>query len=196
MIEYSYSTPVVYDGEYYLSETEATWAAYFDECGMPFEHEANTFELPAGDFYTPDFFLPEQDAYLEVKSGNIDADAVYKIGKLARSLGKTGILVDGKPHNMNVYFFSPTSDKFLYPSGGRPAEAASDFRLNKANFLFPNKKVVFEGWLQPRIKISQEIMKHAIAARDTKMAVAGLEHKAAYHSRKSLQRAEARALVV
>jgi len=113
-------TPVEYRDQYFDSLTEARWAAYFDAAGMPFVREPETFEfltaeLKFGDhvipvrrtLYTPDYFLAEQDIYVEVKNGNIDYSAVSKLSDLVMRSGKPGLLIDGKPGTAAFYAFSP-----------------------------------------------------------------------------------------
>ena len=51
---------------------ERELAAIFDELGIPWEYEPHTFVLERGpkgnvtEAFTPDFYLPDQDMYVEV----------------------------------------------------------------------------------------------------------------------------------
>lgn len=110
MSEYEFCLPASYENTSYDSMTEARWAAYFDLAGMPYVHEPETFELSKKEWYTPDFFLPEQDTYVEVKNGNIDWLACSKFAAFIRRIGKTGLLLNGSPHGFAGYFFSPESE--------------------------------------------------------------------------------------
>lgn len=118
--EDSYGTPHTYRGDDYDSWTEAVWAAYFDVAKMPYEHEPCTFEYPSytqsdgetyipTSFYTPDFFLPEQDCFVDIKNGNAKQE-FGKIARLAKDIGKATLLLDGKPWNAAAYFYSPDSN--------------------------------------------------------------------------------------
>ena len=131
MYEERYGNQTQYKGEYFDSETEAAWAAYFDAAGMPYQHEPETFILEGflgRHIYTPDYYLPEQDTYVENKSNSITLEACDKLAALARSIGKACIMTDGKPHNMIVYFFAPTSTKKSYEVS-RPYNHYADLDL-------------------------------------------------------------------
>lgn len=104
-----YGYPAQYNGEYFDSQTEAAWAAYFDAVNIEWEREPETFELFPGDYYTPDYYVSTWDSYLEVKNGNADEDTYMHLGILARKLGKATILAHGKPHNLFLEIFSPKS---------------------------------------------------------------------------------------
>lgn len=65
-----------YKGNYFRSRLEARWAVFFDEVGIKYQYESVGFEigqgyeLPNGKKtinYLPDFYLPDFDAYLEIK---------------------------------------------------------------------------------------------------------------------------------
>lgn len=116
-----------FDGEYYDSQTEAAWAAYLTEHGVEFQHEPATYKLPAGQLYTPDFFLPEMDAYIEAKNGNADNLAAYKLSLLTYATGRQGFIVDGKPHYATVYAYTP--EWTLKPSTG--SRLQYDHRLTR-----------------------------------------------------------------
>lgn len=114
--EDNFGQPAEYNGEYHDSQTQAAWAAYFTAAEMPYVTEPETFYIK--DFntiYTPDFFLPEQDTYVEVKNGNINWMASFKIAMLARRTGKMGLLINGMPHNMSLFCFGSESTNF--PNG-------------------------------------------------------------------------------
>lgn len=107
----TYGQPAMYSGEYYDSRTEATWAAYFDIVGIPYQHEPARFKLPVQNYpYTPDFRLYD-DIYAEIKNGNIDPQVALRAHYLARSFGRTVLLIDGMPINMTVYVFGGHTTK-------------------------------------------------------------------------------------
>lgn len=64
------SKETVVDGVRYRSRTEARWAVFFRSLGVEFVYEPERIELSSGETYLPDFYLPEFDAYLEVKADN------------------------------------------------------------------------------------------------------------------------------
>jgi hypothetical protein len=63
----SIETP--YDGNLYASLLEARWAVFFDNAGIPFEYEYVGYKLGelGKTWYLPDFWLPEQQVWVEVK---------------------------------------------------------------------------------------------------------------------------------
>lgn len=60
-----------YAGCRFRSRLEARWAVYLDKCGIKWEHEPEGFKLESGEWYLPDFYLPGEDAWLEVKSDHL-----------------------------------------------------------------------------------------------------------------------------
>lgn len=58
--------PTWFGGILYRSQTEARWAVFLVHMDIPFEYEERHFDL-GGIFYLPDFWLPKQNCWLEVK---------------------------------------------------------------------------------------------------------------------------------
>ena len=73
--------PTTYAGTTYRSRLEAVWATIFDQLGWYFEYEPEPIDLGHGIRYLPDFRLPAQEAWVEVK------------GPLNSRLSKTNTLV-------------------------------------------------------------------------------------------------------
>lgn len=109
-------TPIetIYKKYRFRSRLEARWAVFFDHCGIKYEYEPEGFVLSDGEKYLPDFYLPEQDAYVEVKSiGAInirfeDDEVWFEDGREKASkygcfihdavyAGHTAIIVQGDP---------------------------------------------------------------------------------------------------
>lgn len=66
----------IYKGVKFRSRLEARWAVFFDEYGLKWEYEPETFEISLWDsvkeerykdWYCPDFYLPELEMYIEIK---------------------------------------------------------------------------------------------------------------------------------
>jgi hypothetical protein len=57
-----------FKGTRYRSRTEACWAVFFDALGVDFSYEGEQVSLSNGEGYVPDFFIPDFDAYFEVKA--------------------------------------------------------------------------------------------------------------------------------
>src|SRR6516162_11146477 len=56
-----------YKGYLFRSRLEARWAVFYDALGIPYEYEKEGFDLGDGLFYLPDFWLPEQRLWVEIK---------------------------------------------------------------------------------------------------------------------------------
>ena len=70
-----------YNGYLFRSRLEARWAVFFDTLNIKYEYEPEGYELPDGTKYLPDFYLPDNDCYVEVKGKNRhlekDLDKIY-----------------------------------------------------------------------------------------------------------------------
>lgn len=85
-----YASPFIYNGIRFRSRLEAQWACYFDALRIPFDYESHTFDLDGGLIYTPDFYLPTFDVFLEVKPNDPEVRTTEraKADALARHLEK------------------------------------------------------------------------------------------------------------
>lgn len=55
-----------YAGCRFRSRLEARWAVFFDSLDVPWEYEAQGYDIN-GRWYLPDFYLPQSRTYVEVK---------------------------------------------------------------------------------------------------------------------------------
>jgi len=146
---------VMLNGEYFDSETEAAWALYFQNVGMPYVREYARFSFNSF-IYTPDFYLPEQDSFVEVKNGNADWLACYKLAEVARRAGKLCILANGKPHNFAVYFFGSQGTNVADRRATFPFNTYADAQLVRPQLLRAG---------EPANEDSRIILDAAMAAR-------------------------------
>lgn len=58
-----------YRGYRFRSRLEARWAVFFDAANIAWEYEKDGYNVN-GRHYLPDFYLPQQDAFFEVKGTN------------------------------------------------------------------------------------------------------------------------------
>lgn len=56
-----------YNGYRFRSRLEARWAVFFDALGIAWEYEVEGFNLGSDGWYLPDFWLPEFNAFVEIK---------------------------------------------------------------------------------------------------------------------------------
>jgi hypothetical protein len=80
--------PSVFKGVTYRSRMEARWAVFMTEAKIPFFYEPEGYHLEDGAFYLPDFYLPNQDAFMEIKNPLAPEDSKKKPIALSRLTGK------------------------------------------------------------------------------------------------------------
>lgn len=89
-----------FNGVDYRSRTEARWAVFFSELELVFDYEPERIQLSDGQNYLPDFYLPELNAYFEVKAANdaIVTAECYRARRLAADrIGQRVWLAAGAP---------------------------------------------------------------------------------------------------
>jgi hypothetical protein len=76
-----------YAGCHFRSRLEARWAVFFDVLGISWEYKPQGFQLPSC-WYLPDFWLPDLDAWWEVKGEELPENEVKPQCELAMECGK------------------------------------------------------------------------------------------------------------
>lgn len=56
-----------YDGYHFRSRQEARWAVFMNSLGVRYVYERQGYDLGSNGFYLPDFWIPHQDCWLEIK---------------------------------------------------------------------------------------------------------------------------------
>lgn len=92
-----------YAGCRFRSRLEARWAVFFDTLGIRWEYEPQGFDFPdmSGIFgndslftgrvmYLPDFWLPENEVWVEVKGPKPTEDDCRKVMRLGHEVGRLG----------------------------------------------------------------------------------------------------------
>lgn len=74
---------VEYNGKMFRSTWEVSVARFLDRLGVEWQYEPKSFFFTDGSRYTPDFFLPADNAYWEVK-GVFSRKSVEKIAEFRR----------------------------------------------------------------------------------------------------------------
>jgi hypothetical protein len=72
-----------YRGYRFRSRLEARWAVFFDALSVPWEYEKEGFDLGDGVLYLPDFWLPVQGYWFEVKGTRPSRSEIEKATRLA-----------------------------------------------------------------------------------------------------------------
>lgn len=84
-----------YNGYRFRSRLEARWAIFFDLVGIKYQYENEAFEIGKIN-YLPDFFLPEENYYIEIKPNDPPAEELEKIVSFAWH--KPILLLAGEPY--------------------------------------------------------------------------------------------------
>jgi len=79
--------PTEYNGIRFRSRLEARWAVFYDSLQIDYIYEEEGFALK-NVWYLPDFYLPAQDCYIEVKGPDPTHEEIRKADMLSQSLEK------------------------------------------------------------------------------------------------------------
>ena len=96
-----------YNGHRFRSRTEARWAVLFDHLGVEYHYEAEGYELSDGTRYLPDFYMPKEDCFFEIKGDVIADDAWLKPALLAAASKRDVYVLVGRPGQHEVTVFRP-----------------------------------------------------------------------------------------
>lgn len=78
----------VFDGHRFRSRREARWAVFYRALGVRYEYEPEGFDLGEAGLYLPDFWLPEQNCWIEIKPEAPSNPERSKASALATASGK------------------------------------------------------------------------------------------------------------
>jgi hypothetical protein len=86
-----------YNGYRFRSRLEARWAVFFDTLGVKYAYEPEGFVLDWGVRYLPDFWLIDEQCWVEIKPERPESNSIewQKCDLLARHSGHTVILFSG-----------------------------------------------------------------------------------------------------
>lgn len=79
------ATRTNYRGTWFASTLEADWAATFDAIDWDWQYEPVAVKLASGEHYRPDFYLPAQRVWCEVKGPH--NERISKVAELQAALG-------------------------------------------------------------------------------------------------------------
>lgn len=99
----------IYNGYKFRSRLEAKWAVYFDALRIKYEYEPEGYVFNDGTCYLPDFYLPQMEAYFEVKPHSISekdaCEAKEKLEYLAEGTNKFAMLCYGDPIDNEIQIY-------------------------------------------------------------------------------------------
>jgi hypothetical protein len=84
-----------YKGYKFRSRLEARWAVFFDTAEIAWEYEPEGYILSDGRKYLPDFYLPKENLYVEVKGVVPDDNVWDKLEKFSVEKNAPILLVCG-----------------------------------------------------------------------------------------------------
>lgn len=105
------AVPSTYRGVRMRSKLEARWAGILDSAALVWQYEPQVVDVGRHGLYRPDFWLPAQQTWLEVKGPHMQR--IDKTRALARSLGRDG----------QVLLATVAGVCWRVPAGGRPSQA-------------------------------------------------------------------------
>jgi hypothetical protein len=86
----------IYKGNKYRSRLEARWAVFYETLNIPYEYESQGYDLGEGLYYLPDFWMPDQDCYVEIKGSQPSENDEMKMRLLALQSDKPVFLFVGQ----------------------------------------------------------------------------------------------------
>ena len=108
----------IYNGYRFRSRLEARWAVFFDAGGIKYEYEPEGFDVGKDGCYLPDFYLPEEDIYVEVKPDRQNANAeILKAIGIVNRYKKILLVLREIPYSKDcgvwwypIYYYHPVSE--------------------------------------------------------------------------------------
>lgn len=91
-----------YKGYRFRSRLEARWAVFFDALGIEWEYEKEGYELSTGERYLPDFWIPANQLWVEVKGEEPSYEYRIKLERFCDSIDQPLLLVIGQPSDFNT----------------------------------------------------------------------------------------------
>lgn len=118
----------IYDGQRFRSRIAVRWAIFMDTLAVPYEYRPESFDL-GGTIYTPDFWLPEQQCWMDAGRDFPSPDTAKAARSLAalslkpvhlfcqptRLLQSEWVVANGTPHTPAAYAIR------YYPDGSYSA---------------------------------------------------------------------------
>lgn len=86
-----------YNGYRFRSRLEARWAVFFDALGIEYQYEPEGFDLGEAGWYLPDFWLPQQKYWIEIKGTAPTPSEMRKAHLLAEQSNTIAFILFGQP---------------------------------------------------------------------------------------------------
>lgn len=85
-----------YHGFKFRSRIEARWATFLDNLEIPYSYETEGYDLD-GTWYLPDFWLPQQECFIEIKGQEPTPEEIKKAKLLSLKSSKRVFIAQGAP---------------------------------------------------------------------------------------------------
>lgn len=110
----------VYNGYRFRSRLEARWAVFFDALAVKYQYEPEGFDLGPAGRYLPDFWLPDQKCWVEIKAVSPSKDEQAKASALAAASGKNVFIFFNEliPPDIDTNWYVTDSAWMFDSSGG------------------------------------------------------------------------------
>ncbi len=130
-----------YNGYIFRSRLEARWAIFFDALGIEYQYESEGYKGIDDLYYLPDFYLPEENVYVEVKPTDEKLRDDWKkilaaIDYDATPVSKGLLILGDIPNPNDVKWGSVPAFSFLYCHKGVVADKAAFFHRWYGKQLF------------------------------------------------------------
>jgi hypothetical protein len=103
-----------YKGYKFRSRLEARWAVFFDSAQIPWEYEPEGYVLSDGRKYLPDFYLPSEEIFVEVKGVAPNDDVYEKLKRFSIEKNTPILLVLGVLDKGGCEIFLPHVGRWQY----------------------------------------------------------------------------------
>lgn len=112
-----------YDGYKFRSRLEARWAVFFNTLNIDYQYEKEGYELPSGELYLPDFYLPDiglrstekSNLWVEIK-GEYSKDEWDTFSEFLKAKNENGAFLTGdvtNDWNVEANYEAPRWDNFM-----------------------------------------------------------------------------------
>ncbi len=163
-----------YDGVLFRSRLEARWAIFLDAMRVRWVYEHEGYHTRRGP-YLPDFWLPEQKCWVEIKATMPTDSEVEKCEDVAEGTETAFLLISGSPLN---YYLSVYCNDTTDSSGGtqwwedvrfsRSAEPGNELCIDSRNSR-SDREFQTIGWEKLRF---MKLTEHCIFDFDNRLKIA------------------------
>ena len=146
-----------YKGILFRSRIEARWALFFDKIKVPYEYEREGYKLDDSTWYLPDFWMPQQDFFIEIKGAAPNLEEEIKASVLAQQSGKSVFIFHGG---------IPTIEQY----------GSINFDPSAAAWRYSPDTTMSDGWIWAFYEGRPHLVKWADSREDNPLALYFLRH--------------------